>query len=105
MQNASTFRDIEDRIWTPDTFFRNSVDVKAHDLPTPNAYARVEPDGSVTLSNRLSKVDNMVDFGFEMSHFRFTVTAMDPSMEFSLKNKGYVEFKFDIASCEYVLDN
>jgi len=73
-------RDIEDRIWTPDTFFRNSVDVKAHDLPTPNAYARVEPDGSVTLSNR------------------FTVTALDPSMEFSLKNKGYVEFKIDIAS-------
>ena len=47
------FRDIEDRIWTPDTFFRNSVDVKAHDLPTPNAYARVEPNGRVTLSNRL----------------------------------------------------
>ena len=46
-------RDIDDRIWTPDTFFRNSVDVKAHDLPSPNAYARVEPDGTVTLSNRL----------------------------------------------------
>ena len=46
-------RDIEDLIWTPDTFFRNSVDVKAHDLPTPNAYARVAPNGEVTLSNRL----------------------------------------------------
>ena len=46
-------RDIEERIWTPDTFFRNSVDVKAHNLPSPNAYARVEPDGKVTLSNRL----------------------------------------------------
>ena len=48
-----TQRDIEERIWTPDTFFRNSVDVKAHNLPSPNAYARVEPDGKVTLSNRL----------------------------------------------------
>ena len=45
-------RNIEDRIWTPDTFFRNSVDVKAHNVPSPNAYARVEPDGSVTHSNR-----------------------------------------------------
>ena len=53
VQNASTCRDIEDLIWTPDTFFRNSVDVKAHGLPTPNAYARVEPDGTVTLSQRL----------------------------------------------------
>ena len=41
------------------------------------------------------------NFGFEMCHFRFTVTAFEPNTEFSLKNKGYVEFKFDIASCEY----
>ena len=53
MQHPMCQRDIEDRIWTPDTFFRNSVDVKVHDLPSPNAYARVEPDGSVTLSRRL----------------------------------------------------
>ena len=45
-------RDIEDRIWTPDTFFRNSVDVKLHDLPNPNRYARIAPDGGVTLSER-----------------------------------------------------
>ena len=77
-------RDIEDRIWTPDTFFRDSVDVKTHDLPSPNAYARIEPDGSVTLSKR------------------YTVTVLDPTLEYRLKSRGFVNgFKINLSSCEY----
>ena len=60
------------------------MDVKAHDLPSPNAYARIEPNGSVTLSRR------------------YTVTTTDPTLEYKLKNQGYIGgFKINIASCEY----
>ena len=36
-----------------------------------------------------------------MYYFRYTVTALDPSMKFALQTQGYIEFRFDIASCEY----
>ena len=60
------------------------MDVKAHDLPGPNAYARIEPDGSVTHSKR------------------YTVTVLDPTLEYRLKSRGFVNgFKINIGSCEY----
>ncbi len=42
-----------ERIWVPDTFFRNSVTERTHDLPTANQYARVFPNGDVLISQRL----------------------------------------------------
>ena len=33
--------------------------------------------------------------------FRFTVTAMDPTMKSELQNRGFIAFPLQIASCEY----
>ncbi len=51
-QVTLTNKDAWDRIWMPDTFFRNSITERKHDLPTPNQYARVFPNGDVLISER-----------------------------------------------------
>jgi len=41
-------------IWTPDTFFRNSVEEEFMGSMKPNQYARIYPSGKVLLSRRVS---------------------------------------------------
>jgi len=41
------------KIWTPDTFFRNSIDSHVSGAITPNSYARIYPDGYVKVSRRV----------------------------------------------------
>lgn len=41
-------------IWTPDTFFRNSVEEEFMGSMQPNQYARIYPSGKVLLSRRIS---------------------------------------------------
>lgn len=49
-----TFRHSEaaDKIWTPDTFFQNAIDVKDYELMEPNEMVRIYPDGNVMYSKR-----------------------------------------------------
>jgi len=42
------------RVWMPDTFFRNEKDGSFHDIIQPNLYVRVFPDGDVLYSIRVS---------------------------------------------------
>ena len=42
------------KVWMPDTFFRNEKDAKFHDIIQPNLYVRVFPDGDVLYSIRVS---------------------------------------------------
>ena len=41
-----------DKIWTPDTFFRNSKRSLAHNMTTPNKMFRIKQDGTVVHSMR-----------------------------------------------------
>lgn len=41
-------------LWTPDTFFRNSIDEEFMGSIKPNQYARVYPSGKVLLSRRIN---------------------------------------------------
>jgi len=41
------------KIWTPDTFIRNSIESHVAGAIKPNAYARIYPDGKVRVSRRL----------------------------------------------------
>jgi len=42
------------KVWMPDTFFRNEKEGKFHDIIQPNLYVRVFPDGDVLYSIRVS---------------------------------------------------
>jgi len=42
------------QLWTPDTFFRNSIEEERHGVMTPNNYLRIFPDGTVLYSERIS---------------------------------------------------
>jgi len=42
------------KVWMPDTFFRNEKDAKFHDIIQPNLYVRVFPNGDVLYSIRVS---------------------------------------------------
>ena len=75
-----------DSIWIPDTFFRNSLEELSHDLPTPNEYLRVFPNGDVLHSQRLA----------------VKLACLD-SIQYKLKEAGQFECKFRIASCEFPL--
>ena len=44
------------RVWMPDTFFRNEKDGSFHDIIQPNLYVRVFPDGDVLYSIRVLKI-------------------------------------------------
>jgi len=41
------------KIWTPDTFFRNSIESHVSGAIMPNSYARIYPDGYVKVSRRV----------------------------------------------------
>ena len=43
-----------DKIWVPDTFFRNLIDGQIHLITTPNRLIRIFPDGKVLFSQRLN---------------------------------------------------
>jgi len=43
-----------DKVWMPDTFFRNEKDAKFHEIIQPNLYVRVFPGGDVLYSIRVS---------------------------------------------------
>ena len=42
-----------DKVWMPDTFFRNEKDAKFHEIIQPNLYVRVFPGGDVLYSIRV----------------------------------------------------
>jgi anionic glutamate receptor len=42
-----------DKVWMPDTFFRNEKDAKFHEIIQPNLYVRVFPNGDVLYSIRV----------------------------------------------------
>jgi len=42
------------KIWTPDTFVRNSTESHVAGAIQPNVYARIYPDGKVKVSRRLN---------------------------------------------------
>jgi gamma-aminobutyric acid receptor subunit alpha len=44
--------DLVDRVWTPDAFFRNCKDAKAHTITVPNRLMRIYPDGRILYSQR-----------------------------------------------------
>ena len=44
-----------DKVWMPDTFFRNEKDAKFHEIIQPNLYVRVFPNGDVLYSIRVAK--------------------------------------------------
>ena len=46
------YEDYGKKIWTPDTFIRNSVKGNRHDIVEPNNYLRIFPDGQVLYSER-----------------------------------------------------
>lgn len=41
-----------EKIWTPDTFFQNAIDVQDYDLMEPNEMVRIHPDGNIIFSKR-----------------------------------------------------
>jgi hypothetical protein len=41
-----------EKLWRPDTFFRNDIETKEHNQPTPNQYVRVFNNGEVLSSQR-----------------------------------------------------
>ena len=43
-----------DKVWMPDTFFRNEKQGRFHNIIQPNLYVRVYPDGNVLYSIRVS---------------------------------------------------
>jgi len=45
-------KDVE-KIWTPDTFFRNSIESHTSGAIQPNVYARIYPNGKVMVSRRV----------------------------------------------------
>ena len=44
-----------DKVWMPDTFFRNEKDAKFHEIIQPNLYVRVFPNGDVLYSIRVTQ--------------------------------------------------
>ena len=42
-----------DKVWMPDTFFRNEKDAKFHEIIQPNLYVRVFPGGDILYSIRV----------------------------------------------------
>ncbi|RWS03532.1 Gamma-aminobutyric acid receptor subunit beta-like protein [Dinothrombium tinctorium] len=41
-------------IWTPDTFFVNALNVRMHNEPNPQVSVKINRDGEVLLSQRLT---------------------------------------------------
>jgi anionic glutamate receptor len=52
------------RVWMPDTFFRNEKDGNFHDIIQPNLYVRVFPDGDVLYSIRVG-IENSIPLVYE----------------------------------------
>lgn len=46
--------DIMSKIWKPDLFFRNVKDAKFHHVTVPNKLVKIQPEGSVLFSMRLT---------------------------------------------------
>lgn len=49
-----------ERIWTPDTFFPTSSDVKVVKYPSPNVFVKVYPNGTILYSIRLQHTSHCV---------------------------------------------
>ena len=47
-----------DKVWMPDTFFRNEKDAKFHEIIQPNLYVRVFPNGDVLYSIRVGTFES-----------------------------------------------
>jgi len=47
-------RDMVDDIWTPDTFFGEARDAKFHNVPTPNIFVRLQANGTIMKSIKVS---------------------------------------------------
>ena len=71
-----------DLLWTPDTFFRNSVEEETLGALTSNSYARVHPDGTVIVSRRIK------------------LKAACPHLGKDLKLQGKAKCILGIASCK-----
>lgn len=62
-----TGEDFKEFLWTPDTFFRNTVDEQIMGAIKENSYARIYHDGTVLVSRRIQmtvqcpEIDQWVD--------------------------------------------
>ena len=56
IQDITLHYDLINKVWTPDTFFRNAKDAKSHVITVPNRLIRIFPEGKVLYSQRLTIV-------------------------------------------------
>ena len=54
VEDITLHYDLVDKVWTPDAFFRNLKDAKAHMITVPNRLIRIFPEGRVLYSQRLT---------------------------------------------------
>lgn len=73
-------------LWSPDTFFRNSVSEEKMGAINENSYARIYPDGDVLISRRIA------------------MTMACANLGQNLKKSGKADCSVDIASYGYKVD-
>ena len=77
-----TGRDVE-KIWTPDTFFRNSMEEEIMGGLQPNTYARIYGTGKVQTSRRMK------------------IKLFCPELGALLERNGNASCPLDVASCKF----
>jgi len=90
-----------ERVWVPDTFFSNSMDVNIVKYPTRNTFLKVKPNGDVLYSERIKvnyrcgpqksvKSDEctleMESYGFSTVDVEYTWAKGDESINFDKKD-------------------
>jgi len=67
-QTVNLLGDSVKKIWSPDTFFRNERSSEHHGTIHPNIYARVDPDGTVLMSEKISLVASCSELRPDLTH-------------------------------------
>ncbi|TRY73170.1 hypothetical protein TCAL_11054 [Tigriopus californicus] len=67
-----------EKIWVPDTFFVNERKATFHHIPSPNEFIRIEPDGRILRSVRISVT---LTCNMDMSGFPFDSQTCSMEME------------------------
>ncbi|CAG2112646.1 unnamed protein product [Medioppia subpectinata] len=107
-ESAVGGKSLVDRVWIPDTFFANSMEVLANKYPTRNSFLRVEPNGNVFYSERIrvlfrcdarmsTKTDEcdleMESYGLGMTDIEYGWKNGETSVKFDQRGNNHNKYK------------
>ncbi len=84
-----------DRIWVPDSFFRNAKEGKRSDITVPNRLIRIHRDGKVLYSQRFVFIKRLISMSY-LSRLLLKLDCQMKLQKFPLDNQTCV---VNIGSC------